>query len=99
MTGYKKCQVQAGVLKSFFSCSLGLLSVKTVLSDGKEGIAFAPNRKEMVDFINSIGFTLTNAQKRVWEEIEKDMESNRVMNRLVQGMWAPARRLLRLCAG
>jgi len=29
----------------------------------------------MVDFINSIGFTLTNAQKRVWEEIEKDMEA------------------------
>jgi len=30
------------------------------------------------------------------EEIEKDMESNRVMNRLVQGDVAPARRLLRL---
>jgi len=73
------------VFEELFLLQLGLLSVKTVLSDGKEGIAFAPNRKEMVDFINSIGFTLTNAQKRVWEEIEKDMESNRVMNRLVQG--------------
>jgi len=83
-------------LKSFFSCSLDFLASRLYFPTEKKVLLFAPNRKEMVDFINSIGFTLTNAQKRVWEEIEKDMESNRVMNRLVQGMWAPARRLLRL---
>jgi len=62
MTGYKKCQYRL-VFEELFLLQLGLLSVKTVLSDGKEGIAFAPNRKEMVDFINSIGFTLTNARR------------------------------------
>lgn len=30
-------------------------------------------------------FSLTNAQKRVVDEIEKDMLSDRVMNRLIQG--------------
>jgi len=73
------------VFEELFLLQLGLLSIKTVLFDGKEGIAFEPNRKVMEDFIDSIGFKLTNAQKKVWEEIEKDMESSRVMNRLVQG--------------
>ncbi|ODM24945.1 ATP-dependent DNA helicase RecG [Clostridium sp. Bc-iso-3] len=73
------------VFEELLLLQLGLLSIKTVLADGKEGIAFKPNRKAIQDFIGSIGFQLTNAQKRVWEEIEKDMESSRVMNRLVQG--------------
>ncbi|MDI6601404.1 MAG: ATP-dependent DNA helicase RecG [Thermoanaerobacteraceae bacterium] len=37
------------------------------------------------EFINSLPFKLTNAQLRVWREIKEDMESDRQMNRLVQG--------------
>lgn len=37
------------------------------------------------DFIESLSFELTEAQKRVKEEIFEDMESNKQMNRLVQG--------------
>src|SRR5690606_21944410 len=33
----------------------------------------------------NIGFNLTNAQRKVFDEIERDMESDKVMNRLVQG--------------
>ncbi|MGN0375654.1 MAG: ATP-dependent DNA helicase RecG [Butyrivibrio sp.] len=33
----------------------------------------------------NIGYELTNAQKKVYEEISSDMSSNHVMNRLVQG--------------
>lgn len=36
-------------------------------------------------FVNSLSFKLTNAQKRVFNEIQNDMQSQRVMNRLIQG--------------
>ena len=39
----------------------------------------------MSDVINALPFKLTKAQLRVLEEIDKDMESNKNMNRLLQG--------------
>ena len=36
-------------------------------------------------FVHSLSFELTNAQKRVFKEIREDMQSKRVMNRLIQG--------------
>ena len=36
-------------------------------------------------FVNSLSFKLTDAQKRVFNEIRQDMQSPRVMNRLIQG--------------
>ena len=36
-------------------------------------------------FVSSLSFKLTNAQKRVFNEIREDMQSPRVMNRLIQG--------------
>ena len=39
----------------------------------------------MSDVINTLPFKLTKAQIRVLEEIDKDMESNKNMNRLLQG--------------
>lgn len=37
------------------------------------------------DFIDALPYTLTNAQKKVWAEIEEDMSGSHLMNRLVQG--------------
>jgi len=39
----------------------------------------------MQDFIGDLPFSLTKAQMKAFREIEKDMESKKVMNRLVQG--------------
>jgi ATP-dependent DNA helicase RecG len=47
------------------------------LSSEQKGISFQP--------IDKLTFSLTNAQKRVFEEILADMESDRRMNRLIQG--------------
>lgn len=35
--------------------------------------------------IEALPYTLTSAQKRVWGEIEQDMQQHRAMNRLIQG--------------
>lgn len=37
------------------------------------------------DFLEALPYSLTGAQKRVWEEIQHDLQSERVMNRLIQG--------------
>jgi len=41
--------------------------------------------KEMDGFIESLPYSLTNAQLQCWQEIKKDIASNKAMNRLVQG--------------
>ncbi|QQK07748.1 ATP-dependent DNA helicase RecG [Miniphocaeibacter halophilus] len=50
----------------------------------KEGIRFK-DFKEVDDFIKGLPFKLTNAQRKVVNEIFKDMNENKSMNRLVQG--------------
>ena len=62
----------------------GLLMIKNRLQKDLKGIVFS---KEIpVDkFIEQLPFTLTNAQKRAIDEIINDMESPKVMNRLIQG--------------
>ena len=41
--------------------------------------------KECERFLECLPYRLTNAQLRVWQEIEKDLVSGSVMNRLIQG--------------
>ena len=40
---------------------------------------------EIEHFVNTLPYNLTSAQKKVWNEIQKDLMSDRVMARLVQG--------------
>lgn len=49
----------------------------------KERKVFSGKLRE--DFLRRLKFSLTNAQKRVLEEIEKDLNEPRPMNRLIQG--------------
>ena len=72
------------VFEELFMLQLGLLSYKSLATDTRVGIKYT-HIDEMENFIESLPFELTNAQKKVFMEVEKDMESSRVMNRLVQG--------------
>ena len=63
---------------------LGLLSIKAKGKKDEKGISFA-SKGEIDELLNSLPYKLTGAQMRVWKEIEKDMEKDRPMNRLVQG--------------
>lgn len=63
---------------------LALLNLKNAYESDNNGIQFSKDVK-MSDVINTLPFKLTKAQLRVLEEIDKDMESNKNMNRLLQG--------------
>ena len=41
--------------------------------------------KEVDDFLGRLPYELTNAQKKVWMEIRKDLQSDDTMSRLIQG--------------
>lgn len=72
------------VFEELLIMQLALLSLKAKYTVNSSGIEFNKNIK-MQDAINELPFNLTKAQARVLEEIDKDMESAKPMNRLLQG--------------
>lgn len=72
------------IFEEFYLLQVGLLQIKNQTVMDKEG--FVLNKVSQEDmFLDSLPFQLTGAQQKVWEEIQKDLESHKVMNRLVQG--------------
>lgn len=70
------------VFEELLLLQLGLFSIKGSNS-GQNGIRFSP--VDLGPFLESLPFKLTPAQERVLAEIKADMESDRRMNRLIQG--------------
>lgn len=64
-----------------------ILSVMALKEMTQQEIVDAPMMKidACQDFIDHLPYKLTNAQKKVWLEIEEDLCSTHLMNRLVQG--------------
>ena len=71
------------VFEEFLILQLGLFTFKNGIED-IEGIKFKKN-KILDNIVRSLPFKLTGAQDRALNEIIDDMNSNNVMNRLVQG--------------
>lgn len=72
------------VFEELLTMQLALLTLKNNYKNPIKGIEFSKDAK-MLDIINILPFKLTNAQLRVLEEINNDMEKNISMNRLLQG--------------
>lgn len=72
------------VFEELLSMQLALLTLKNKYKEDKTGIAFQKEIK-ISDVINILPYKLTKAQIRVLEEIDKDMENAKPMNRLLQG--------------
>lgn len=70
--------------EELLTMQLALLSLKNENEAEIRGINYSKNI-HMSDVINTLPFNLTKAQLNVLEEIDKDMESSKPMNRLLQG--------------
>lgn len=72
------------VFEELLSMQLALLMIKNKYANRVKGICF--NSEVLIsEIIDSLPFKLTKAQLKVIEEIETDMESDKPMNRLLQG--------------
>ena len=72
------------VFEELFLLQAALYQLKHTLEDSGEGILLK-KKKALQEGENMLPFALTGAQKRVLQEIEKDMTSGKIMNRLIQG--------------
>lgn len=72
------------IFDEFFFLELGLALRRRNVAQ-KKGIAFSRDEAAHANFIKSLPFELTNAQRRVANEIFGDMDRASPMNRLLQG--------------
>ena len=84
------------VFEELLSVQLALLQFKNNYIQEK-GIKFSKEAK-MSDVINTLPFKLTKAQLRVLEEIDNNMESEKSMNRLLQGDVGSGKTVVAMCA-
>nr|MBP3681491.1 ATP-dependent DNA helicase RecG [Clostridia bacterium] len=80
---FKKARTRL-VFEELLDLQLALLSLKNKYTQEKVGIKFDKNIK-ISNVINELPFKLTHAQLKVLEEIDTNMESEKTMNRLLQG--------------
>lgn len=72
------------VFDEFFRFLLAIRKLKEVKEINYNN-CIIDNDKRTDEFIKTLSFELTNAQKKVWLEVKKDMASEKTMNRLIQG--------------
>jgi len=85
------------VFEELLSTQLALLQLKNSYRNDEKGISFDKNVK-MSDVINKLPFHLTKAQLRVLEEIDRNMEAETSMNRLLQGDVGSGKTVVAMCA-
>ena len=85
------------VFEELLSVQLALLELKNSYLNDEKGIKFSKEVK-MSDVINTLPFNLTKAQLRVLEEIDQNMESEKSMNRLLQGDVGSGKTVVAMCA-
>lgn len=72
------------VFDEFFLFHLAMQQLKQE-RDKKKSTFVWKQKKDCEQFLSSLPYRLTNAQLKVWKEIEMDLSSGSIMNRLVQG--------------
>lgn len=72
------------VFEEFFLFILGLRGQKAE-NDAADSDYTYIETAQVERFLEKLPYSLTNAQKKVWEEIKTDLQGKKLMNRLVQG--------------
>ncbi len=86
------------VFEELLSTQLALLQLKNNNLTEQKGIRFDKNVL-MSDVINTLPFNLTKAQLKVLEEIDNNMESDKSMNRLLQGDVGSGKTIVAMISG
>lgn len=73
------------IFEELFFLNLRMLKTLKFEDNNSNGIAFNSKTVSTKEYINSLPFALTNAQKNAIEQIEEDMEKQTPMVRLLQG--------------
>lgn len=84
LTSEDNIYLRSLAFEELFFLELGLALRKSRLAHEK-GIAYRVESKLVEDFLSRLPFELTRDQKRVIEEIKRDMAKETPMNRLLQG--------------
>lgn len=71
------------IFEEFFDLRMALMLSKERFGQGRQGVSMKGVGGQR--FIDSLPYVFTGAQKKVWEQVRTDMESDVAMNRLVQG--------------
>lgn len=79
---YRKARKRL-VFDEFFLYQAALQAIR--IKNYKPSSHVMIKKEKLGNFVNGLPYELTAAQKRVYEEIEKDMTGGMTMNRLVQG--------------
>ena len=85
------------VFEELLATQLALLELKNNYMNEEKGIQFSKDVKMSV-VIDKLPFKLTKAQLRVLEEIDENMESDKSMNRLLQGDVGSGKTVVAMCA-
>ena len=67
----------------YIKMALSLMREKNQME--QQGLVFKWDHSKLENFINNLPFSLTNAQKKVIDEVLQDLKSGKLMNRLIQG--------------
>lgn len=73
------------VFNEFFFMQLGVAQRKKFFTEKVRGIKHSLNGKFYKEFVSLLPFELTGSQRKAVEEISKDMQSEKRMNRLLEG--------------
>lgn len=85
------------IFEEFFLLQLALGMTKKKAEEEK-GIKFHTDFKLLTDFVKSLPFTLTQAQRRVIKEIISDMKAQKPMSRLIHGDVGSGKTVVATCA-
>ncbi len=72
------------IFDELLTLQTGLFAARQNIKNGENGIAFRKDA-DVTPYIDSLPYPLTGAQERCVRQIIEDLESHKVMNRLVQG--------------
>ena len=73
------------IFEELFFLQCGLLHHRVEIKKDSQGIKMARCGTLVRKVLDNLGFSLTDSQKKAWQEIDDDMQRPEPMNRLVQG--------------